>query len=305
MHSAIERQIDMSGNTSLTIPKPEGFSLAESQAFLTGFRAIAGSGDSAGIDLAFALDESWEPVGVHVSDAGGVIEVAILSNPEHAPGETIGQNVARVLSLNIDGAGYAAIGWRDPVVGRLQAERPGLRPVLFPTAWEAAVWSILSQRTRRVQALAIKRRLSEEHGNEVVCPNGATLHGFPGPAAVLGLPEIRGVPLQKLQWLRGVAEGALRGELDCAPLASLPQTEGVNILRALPGIGPFSAELILARGAGNPDIFPRHEPMLHEKMSLLYGDASPERHRDIAETWRPYRSWVSLLIRTGDSETRG
>jgi DNA-3-methyladenine glycosylase II len=70
--------------------------------------------------------------------------------------------------------------------------------------------------------------------------------------------------LQKLQWLREVAEGALRSELDCAPLASLPQTEGVNVLRALPGIGPFSAELILARGAGNPDIFPLHEPLFHE-----------------------------------------
>lgn len=285
---------------SLAITRPADFSLAESREFLTGFPPIMGNDAANAIDLAFALDERWEPVGVHLFDAGDAITVDILSNQENASTDAIERNVARILSLQVDGSGYAAVGQRDPVVGQLQQAHPGLRPVLFPTAWEAAVWSILSQRTRRVQALAIKRRLSETYGNAVKCPDGATIHGFPGPATILGLSEIRGVPLQKMQWLRSLAEGALRGELDCAPLAAVPQDEGVTALRALPGIGPFSAELILARGAGNPDIFPVHEPMLHDKMTRLYGDASTERHQDIAEAWRPYRSWVSLLIRLAD-----
>jgi DNA-3-methyladenine glycosylase II len=283
------------------IAKPDGFSLAESQQFLMGFRAIAGSGDGASLDLAFALDGSWEPVGVHVAEQGDTISIEAISNPEEASAEAIAENVARILSLNVDGSGYAAVGERDPIIGRLQQERPGLRPVLFPTAWEAAVWSILSQRTRRTQAMAVKQRLSEAHGNAVVTPKGVTLHGFPGPAAIIALDEIRGVTLHKLQWLRSLAEGALRGELDCAELAALPQDEGMKTVRTLPGIGPFSAELILARGAGNPDIFPLNEPMLHEKLTRLYGDASMERHREIAEAWRPYRSWVSLLIRIAGS----
>lgn len=282
------------------LPKPDGFSLAESQRFLLGFRAIAGAGDGATLDLAFALDGTWEPVGVHVSERGNSISIEARSNPEGASAAAIGHNVARILSLNIDGTGYAAVGQRDPIVGALQRERPGLRPVLFPTAWEAAVWSILSQRTRRTQAMAVKQRLSEARGNAVVTPNGATIHGFPGPAAIIGLNEIRGVTLQKLQWLRSLAEGALRGQLDCAELAALPQDEGMKAVRTLPGIGPFSAELTLARGAGNPDIFPLNEPLLHEKMTWLYGDASMERHQQIAEAWRPYRSWVSLLIRTAE-----
>lgn len=70
-------------------------------------------------------------------------------------------------------------------------------------------------------------------------------------------------------------------------------------LRGIPGIGPYSAELILARGAGNPDIFPMHEPVLHELMTRLYGVAEKERHREIAEAWRPYRSWIMFLIRVG------
>jgi DNA-3-methyladenine glycosylase II len=41
------------------------------------------------------------------------------------------QQVARVLSLDYDGAEFLRVGERDPVIGRLQAAAPGLRPPLF------------------------------------------------------------------------------------------------------------------------------------------------------------------------------
>lgn len=282
---------------ALRISLPPGFSLDESKAFLRVFPVTSGGDGARGFDLAFALDGSWEPVGVHVAGDDGMLTIEVLSNPEHAASDQIRDNVARMLSLNVDGAGYEEIGARDPVIGRLQAEHPGFRPVLFPTAWEAAVWAVLSQRSRRTQALAIKRRLAEEYGHAVACPDGTTLYGFPGPAAVVDLPAVRGVSLQKLERLRSLAAAALREELSCADLASATQEDGMRLLEALPGIGPFSAELILSMGAGNTDIFPANESMLHDRMTALYGDASLERHLEIAEAWRPYRSWVSVLIR--------
>ena len=66
-------------------------------------------------------------------------------------------------------------------------------------------------------------------------------------------------------------------------------------------MGDFSAELILLRGAGEPDHFPRHERRLHRAMADAYG-LPPEPPlaalEEIAERWRPYRSWASLLLRT-------
>ncbi|GAA1988257.1 hypothetical protein [Amycolatopsis minnesotensis] len=37
------------------------------------------------------------------------------------------------------------------------------------------------------------------------------------------------------------------------------------------GIGPFSAQLILVRGAGHPDVFPRDERRLADEMRHRYG----------------------------------
>lgn len=284
-------------NDDLTIPIPDGFSLSESRAFLTGFSPVANSGDNVAIDLAFALDGDWEPVGVRVTEAGNAIAIEVIANPEGAANADIRANVERILSLNHDGSAYAAIGERDPVVGRLQRARPGLRPPLFPSGWEAGVWAILSQRTRRALALSIKHGLAKAHGTPVTFPNGAVVHSFPGPAIVRQVNEIPSLPLQKLGWIHSLAEGALRGQLDCEHLANVTREQGMDELRVLPGIGPFSAELILARGAGNPDIFPMHEPRVHDAMTMLYGDSSLEKHAEIAAHWIPYRGWVSLLLR--------
>ena len=65
-------------------------------------------------------------------------------------------------------------------------------------------------------------------------------------------------------------------------------------------VGPFSAGLILVRGANHPDVFPAAEPRLHRAMRAAYDrpDASEAELARIAEAWRPYRSWVSVLFRS-------
>ena len=71
-------------------------------------------------------------------------------------------------------------------------------------------------------------------------------------------------------------------------------------LKKLPGIGDFSAGLILLRGAGDPDALPGEEPRLARAVALAYGlpgPATPEQLRQISENWRPYRTWVTVLMR--------
>lgn len=71
-------------------------------------------------------------------------------------------------------------------------------------------------------------------------------------------------------------------------------------LQKLPGIGPFSAELIMLRGAGDADAFPNTEMRLHKAMAQEYElGENPDLKTllDIAENWRPYRTWVGLLLR--------
>ena len=93
----------------------------------------------------------------------------------------------------------------------------------------------------------------------------------------------------------------MEGQLDGAHLRSLEPTRALDQLQGLPGIGPFGAELILIRGATHPDLFPTHERRLHQEIAHAYKlpDRSLATLRSVADRWRPYRSWVALLLRTG------
>ncbi|MFD9894721.1 DNA-3-methyladenine glycosylase family protein [Amycolatopsis sp. NPDC059027] len=277
------------------------FDLAASARFLAGFTP-AGRPDAAGesgvLRLAFPVDEGGTSVGAVIRQrAPGTVEVEAYGPPGLA--EAVTAQVRRILSLDVDGTGFAGAGERDPVVGALQRERPGLRPVLFPSPYEAACWAVLSQRVRGSQAARIKRRLAEEYGKRVNV-GGVALTAFPEPELLAGLCDFPGIPETKFERLCLVAKAAAEGELDAARLRALPVEEALARLRLLPGVGPFSAELILIRGVGHPDVFPASEGRLAEEMRQRYGrpDAGAAELAAIAEAWRPYRSWVSFLLRT-------
>jgi Glyoxalase/Bleomycin resistance protein/Dioxygenase superfamily len=53
-----------------------------------------------------------------------------------------------------------------------------------------------------------------------------------------------------------------------------------------------------ARGRRSPDAFPTHEKRLHRAMAAVYHlNPGPEALRAIADCWRPYRTWIALLLR--------
>ena len=199
--------------------------------------------------------------------------------------------VARMLSLDVDGRPFEAID--DPVIAALRAELPGLRPVLFPTPYEAAVWAILSQRTQRRQAGAIRRWLADHHGTTFTIDGTPHRTAVP-PEVLVDLRRIPGVPGPKLPWLRHIARAALEGDLDPEHLLAQDPDDAIKALQQIDGVGPFSAELILVRGAGHPDVFAKREPLLRELMVQRYGEVDLTA---VADGWSPRRSWASFLLR--------
>jgi DNA-3-methyladenine glycosylase II len=85
----------------------------------------------------------------------------------------------------------------------------------------------------------------------------------------------------------------------------MPPADALANLRALAGIGPFSAELILIRGAGHLDLFPACARRLHAAMADAYhlDNPGPGQLAQLSAQWEPYRSWVALLLRTHREET--
>ncbi len=291
------------GRTGRFELRPVGdYRLGASIRFLEGF-APAGydaGDDSDGLNLAFVADGLSEGdlyAGACVHQDGEAVVVETYGEAD--PGRVRDQ-VARVLSLDADGRGFPEVGERDPVVGEMQRRYPGLRPVLFWSPYEAAAWAIIGNRVRISQAAKLKARMSRELG-EVVRVRGEEVHAFPGPSRLSKLEDFPGLFGRKAEWLRTLARAAKEGRLDAPHLRSLPVEEALAELKELPGIGNFAADLILLRGAGEPDQVPTHEPRLARAVAMAYSLKhlpSVEELTEISQSWRPYRTWVALLLRT-------
>src|SRR6266699_2950460 len=145
----------MRGMETFTLVPRGPFSLAASIRFLEGFTpAWYSSAPDGVLELAFPAEGSWRTVGVRVSQAGEKVEAGIVSPAE--PGADlvaeVRPQVERILSLDVDGSGFPAVGERDPVAGEVQRRYPGLRPVGFWSPYEAAAWTIIGHRIRITQA---------------------------------------------------------------------------------------------------------------------------------------------------------
>lgn len=214
--------------------------------------------------------------------------------------EAVARQAARSLSLDHDGTGWPAVGERDPVIGRLQRDRDYLRPVCFYSAYEAATSFVISQRISMRQGAAIKRTLAHELGDRPTV-DGHAFAAFPRPERLLEAAEVRGLNAKKISWLHGIARAALDGRLDTEMLRAMGRDDALAHLRGLPGVGEFTAEAVWLRGCGVADELPTSEPVSLRAAEQMYDRPGLTRGEfaEIAETWRPFRMWATVLLRTG------
>jgi DNA-3-methyladenine glycosylase II len=194
------------------------------------------------------------------------------------------------------------------VIGRLQAAYRGLRPVLFFSPYEAAAWSVISARQRGIPAASVRRSLSERFGRTFELAGRAEA-AFPQPDDLLAATalDVPGLNVEKERRLREVAEAAQGGLLDVGRLQSLGPDAACADLQRLRGIGPFYAGLIVLRACGFADAMLRvAEPRVLTHAARFYELAAPptlEQFTAIAEAWRPFRTWATVLLRlAGDRE---
>jgi len=268
---------------SVTVEVLGPWPLATSKAFWEGFApaALTSHADAEQLRSVFRTEGDWRRADVVVTQHGSTARIAVRGNGDLDAAVT---QACRFLSLDVDARGWPDVGRRDAVIADAQAQLPGLRPCGFHSPYEAAAWSVLSQRIRITQAARLREDLVRRHGDD-----GA----FPSPQLLSTLDL--DLPGRKTEYLHAVADAALDGRLDSAGLRSVDPDEAIRVVQEIKGLGPFAAELVVLRGANAPDALPRHERRLGDEVTQRYG---PSRTlSEMSAAWRPFRTWAAVHLR--------
>ena len=195
----------------------------------------------------------------------------------------------RWVGLDADPApGVAALAG-DPVLGPLVVSRPHLRVPGSTDAFETAVLVVLGQHVSLAAGRVFAARLVAAHGGHLGTQLGQ-LRVFPGPQV---LARLDGVDLQRTVGITGarartvvaIAREVADGN---APLASR------DAMLALPGIGPWTADLVALRALRDPDVFLPGDLVLRKAL----GGLPAARAAAMAEAWSPHRSLAVLHLWT-------
>ena len=242
---------------------------------------------------------------VEIDGAVGAVRVA------RAPGEnalivqvrfprlsalpTLIARVRRVFDLAADPQAINAHLSQDPALAPLVAARPGLRA---PGGWdglELATRAILGQQVTVGAAISLLGKLVQAHGEPA--PASATgdprlNRAFP-TAKRLAQADLRlGMPGARARAQTGLAQ-AVMAEPDLLGLnRSLDQA--IDRLKALSGVGEWTAQYIALRGMREPDAFPAADVALMRAMADAEG-ARPDAAQLLAraEAWRPWRAYAA------------
>ena len=199
------------------------------------------------------------------------------------------QRVRHALDLDADPALI------DPVMALLPVPlRPGLRLTGVMDGFEGAVRVILGQQVTVKAARTLVQRLVDCLGEPIDTPFAALTHVFPHAQAVAAAdPEVigkLGIVRQRVRALQALARAVADGSIALHRGAPLDVT--MDALRALPGIGEWTTQLIAMRALAWPDAWPASDIGL---MNAL-GSRDLKHLNAVAEPWRPWRAYAVLRL---------
>jgi AraC family transcriptional regulator of adaptative response / DNA-3-methyladenine glycosylase II len=220
---------------------------------------------------------------------------------------TIVARIRRVFDLSADVALIGAHLARDPLLAPLVAKRPGLRT---PGGWdgfELGVRAVLGQQVSIEAGRRLTERLARLCG--IALPPGASgdaalTLAFPGAAQVAGADLAGlGMPHARRRALLALAQATLADPLLFAPRGGVENT--VARLRAIRGVGEWTAHYIALRAAREPDAFPASDVGLLRGASHRDGPrlSATELHAR-AERWRPWRAYAAQHLWAADAASR-
>lgn len=183
----------------------------------------------------------------------------------------------------------------DPVLAQLPLPpRPGLRMPGAFDGFELALRVVLGQQVTVKAARTLVQRVVDRFGTPITTPWPDLTHLFPDAATIAAADPAEigrlGIVRQRVRALQALAAEVAAGRLALHPAAPLAET--LERLRALPGIGDWTAQLVALRALGWPDAWPASDIGLMNALATR----DPKAVTAAAEPWRPWRGYALMRL---------
>jgi AraC family transcriptional regulator of adaptative response / DNA-3-methyladenine glycosylase II len=203
----------------------------------------------------------------------------------------------RLLDLDADPDAVIDALSSDPILAPVVAKAPGQRIPRTVDEAELAVRAVLGQQVSMKAARTHASRLVTAYGDPMRDANGELTHTFPSTEQLADINPVHlAVPATRRRTITGLIAALADGSVVLNPGCDWEAAR--SQLLALPGIGPWTAEVIAMRGLGDPDAFPASDlglRMAAEQLGL------PGDYRELtarSQRWRPWRSYATQHLWT-------
>ena len=201
--------------------------------------------------------------------------------------------IARVrawLDLDADPAAIHAV---------LGADFPALAGLRVPgtlDGFELAVRAVVGQQVTVAAARTLTTRLVERFGTPLATPIDGLTRLFPSPAALAAasgdeLGQL-GLVRQRQAAIHALAQAVSTGQISLHAGADVQTT--MDALKALPGIGAWTADYIALRALRWPDAFRSGDMALQKALAPEGQRLTARAAESRAERWRPWRAYAVI-----------
>jgi 3-methyladenine DNA glycosylase/8-oxoguanine DNA glycosylase len=203
-----------------------------------------------------ALAEVTNHGSVDAPDVRFVVRRGDLSADARA---AVGHSVRRLLGLDVDPRPLQERAEAQRALRPIALQLKGMRPPRFAELFEAFANVVPFQQVSLDAGVAIVGRLVERFGTSLEY-GGRRFYAFPSAEGVAqaraAALKACGLSLRKAEALRQLARAVASRELDEQLLTRMGSEAALRFLAGLPGLGPWSAAVVLLRGLGRLDVFP-------------------------------------------------
>jgi DNA-3-methyladenine glycosylase II len=167
----------------------------------------------------------------------------------------------------------AALSQQDPRLGAAIERIGAFHPIITTDPFDCLASAILQQQISIQAAAAIQARLVS------ACGNGRRLR--PAGLAALSPDQLRavGISRQKARYLHALADAFATGRITAAGLRRMSDDEVVAAVTTVPGIGRWTAEMLLIFCLERPDIWPVDDLGLRHAVARFVGQKSVPSRR--------------------------